>query len=437
MVLEIILDSLLLYFCSMKLFREDERGKLKDTILIPIFILLCTIFRMSPEDNFGKILFTISDYGYEILPANNIFILLVLFMIITITNSLWFKADDRYTLFGTIFIFAIYGIVREIGIIILYTSSVTSEIWYSVINRILSIAFALLFMSSQPFRWIKENLKDGDLYVSLTVGNSAIILITVVAIFEFDISVILRRLPIVVGVLGVMIICDALFMFRQEKRQCERKKIASIEQYIPVIEQLICEVRARQHEYNNRLLAISSVISTADNLTEAQQEVSVLIDSLEIEANKITLLNSDSKVIGGMIYGKIKQAEMQGKKVKVEIDTKFKNSQTAEYDFIEIIGILMDNAMEASGDGDEIIIKAKTEDGKLCVLVSNPYEPLSNKQFVEMFRSGYTTKHNKSFASGHGLSNVRKIVERYHGKIITRNETIENRNYVTIGVLLP
>lgn len=35
------------------------------------------------------------------------------------------------------------------------------------------------------------------------------------------------------------------------------------------------------------------------------------------------------------------------------------------------------------------------------------------------------------------FSNILRMTERYHGKILTRNESILNENYVVFGVLMP
>lgn len=35
------------------------------------------------------------------------------------------------------------------------------------------------------------------------------------------------------------------------------------EQYVPIVEELISQVRARQHEFNNRMMAIETAVSSA------------------------------------------------------------------------------------------------------------------------------------------------------------------------------
>ena len=52
------------------------------------------------------------------------------------------------------------------------------------------------------------------------------------------------------------------------------------------------------------------------------------------------------------------------------------------------------------------------------------------------FGKGVTTKASRD-GHGFGLYNILRMTERYHGKILTRNESILNENYVVFGVRMP
>jgi hypothetical protein len=420
------------------MFREPVSMKAKDYFLLPLLVLYCGIARISASVSVdtGRLSLSFMQYGYEILPVNNLGFLLFLFLIVLLTNSLWFKREDGYTLFGTLGIFAIFIILREICAILFYACGVNGDIWMLYVGRFLSVGLGILFLHSSPFEWLKDNLKDGSRLIRLIVGNTTVILVLFINLFGFDLSGMLFRLPITAGILGVLIVADLLLMLWEQRRIQERRRIDMLERYIPVIEELITQVRARQHEYNNRLLAISSAVCTAENLEQAKEQVNQLVPEVQISGIDSEILGCDSKIIGGMLYSKIKQAEVKKIAVQAELNVQFKKSIVQEADWIEIIGILMDNAIEASTPLDTILIRADMSNGHVSVLVSNPHEAFTNTQFVQMFRRGFTTKKNSSYANGHGLANILKIVEHYHGKIITRNETIVNKNHVTIGVLL-
>ena len=171
-------------------------------------------------------------------------------------------------------------------------------------------------------------------------------------------------------------------------------------------------------------------------LEEARKEVADLTGSIGISLNDRELLSCDSKMIAGMLFGKIKQAEVANLHIELSLHGLFKKTVTPETEWIEAIGILLDNAIEASPKGSTVFLSSKKQGDFLELTVSNPAPPLSNTEFMALFGKGVTTKANRD-GHGFGLYNILRMTERYHGKILTRNESILNENYVVFGVLMP
>jgi len=141
-------------------------------------------------------------------------------------------------------------------------------------------------------------------------------------------------------------------------------------------------------------------------------------------------------MIAGMLFGKIKQAEVANLHIELSLHGLFKKTVTPETEWIEAIGILLDNAIEASPKGSTIFLSSKKQGDFLELTVSNPAPPLSNTEFMALFEKGVTTKASRD-GHGFGLYNILRMTERYHGKILTRNESILNENYVVFGILMP
>ena len=171
-------------------------------------------------------------------------------------------------------------------------------------------------------------------------------------------------------------------------------------------------------------------------LEEARKEVAGLTGSIGISLNDRELLSCDSKMIAGMLFGKIKQAEVANLHIELSLHGLFKKTVTPETEWIEAIGILLDNAIEASPKGSTIFLSSKKQGDFLELTVSNPAPPLSNTEFMALFGKGVTTKASRD-GHGFGLYNILRMTERYHGKILTRNESILNENYVVFGILMP
>lgn len=207
-----------------------------------------------------------------------------------------------------------------------------------------------------------------------------------------------------------------------------------MEQYLPMVEELVESVRARQHEYNNRMMAISAAMVTSETLEEAQRKVAELAGQVSLETTDRELLKCDSKVLCGMLFGKVKQAQLHHIQLQISITGSFLHRSLSESDWVDLLGILLDNALEAASAGDLIFLQAEEEEGALCLLVSNPCPPMSRTEMAQMFRRGWSTKAERG--RGYGLFNVRRMVEQHGGKIIVKNEEKNGQNYLTIGALV-
>jgi len=419
------LDGLLLSLCGFGLL---GREKWKSDLLHP---LLLSVVCLLSREGFG---YSNAALAFTILPVNTTVPFMFLFLAVLLINSLWFHRAEGHVFFGTIAAFALYLLLRELCLVALYLSGVEKTAWYLYVSRVLSLLFWLVLWSAGVLRWLREQLADGNIPIRILVSNTAILLILILSVFRFDLSLMFHWLPVTAGILTVLVLGDGAIILIWQRRIQSQRRTQLLEQYLPLVEELIEQVRARQHEFNNQMMAVSAALATANDLEEARTGVASLLQSTKLDGIDRELLKCDSKVICGMLFGKVKQAELKHIRLNVLIAGAFLHRALPEADWVEVIGILSDNAIEASSPGDVLYAKAVEENGGLQFTVSNPHYALSNVEFVQMFRRGWTTK--AAGGHGYGLFNVRSVVERCGGKIIARNETIEGIQYITVGVLI-
>lgn len=425
-VIQSILDGLFLALCCLGLLGR-AKGNV-DYVLPLLFSGVCLLARLGLGQSYAEI-------SFLVLPVNNIITFLFLFLAVLILDSLWFHKCEGHTFFGTVAAFGLFLLLREISLVVLSLCSVTEPIWYLYVGRVLSILLWLVMGSTGAFRWLAEKLDDGDIIIRIVSSNTVLLLLLILAIFQFNLPSMLQQLPVMLGTLGLLVLGDGIALFMEQSRAQSRRKTALLEQYLPLVEELIEQVRARQHDFNNQMMAVSAAISAANDLQEAQESVSSLLQNVRLDGADRELLKCDSKVISGMLFGKIKQAELKQVRIETTIAGAFLHRALSEADWVEVIAILLDNAIEAASSGDTLYVKAMDESGGFRFAVSNPHSPLSNTEFMQMFRRGWSTKQESGH--GYGLHNVSQIVERHSGKIITGNERLAEMSYITIGILLP
>lgn len=432
---QIFLDTLLLFFCCQGSFRERPYKNPKDFLLFPLiaFYLLAARVGIFAGGQENGIFLT---RGLEIAPADNLISSLFLMLVLLLTASLYYKPATEWDTFcGIMAAFSLYLLARTLSAFI-FSLFMTAGTLFSFGCRILSLVPVIFFLCSPGPELLQQAIRNGGFIIRLVSANIAGVLLGTLTILSFDMERFTGSLWEITAVLSGILLLDSGLLYYNRRKAQEQKHIHMIEQYVPIVEELITQVRARQHEFNNRIFALRSAVFSADTLQEAKQSVAALTRENVIPANDRELLACDSKIIAGMLYGKIKQAEFCGIGVELALHGLFKKSSTPETDWIEVLGILMDNAVEASGKGALISVKSRQSGEFLELTVSNPAPPLSNTEFIRLFRKGVTSK--KDHAShGFGLYNIRRITERCHGKIITRNEQDGGENHVVFGVLLP
>lgn len=424
MILEAVLDGLLLALCGLSLLGHS-RHKALDWLLPLAYAALGLLSQKISAD----------PMDYLVMPTDNRFYGPFLIIFILTLNSLWYQVQEGHILWGTAAQLALYLLLRwgcASGLELALGSG--HLVVYGV--RVLSLLLWLALWGMGLLGWLRARLADGDAIVRAASGSTLFLLCLLWVIQSWRPVQGPQWLPVSSALLSALVLADGLFLLWDQRRVQERQRVRLMEQYLPMVEELVESVRARQHEFNNRLMAVSAAVNTAGTLEEAQTAVAGLLEQGEgTGVNNRALLICDSKVMSGLLFGKIKQGELRHIHLDAFIGGGFLHRALPEAGWIELAGILIDNALEASQPGDMVFFRAEEADGALRLTVSNPCPPMSNVEMTKMFRRGWSTKAGNG--RGYGLFNARELVERHGGKIIVRNEDMNRRTYLTIGAVIP
>ena len=106
-----------------------------------------------------------------------------------------------------------------------------------------------------------------------------------------------------------------------------------------------------------------------------------------------------------------------------------------KYKIIEVIGILIDNSVEAALDNNtkEIDVGIAETDSNIRINISNPYEYVTQDTISEWLSEGVSSKGKER---GIGLANVVRTVEEYGIEFAVYCEEINEVNYVVFNVMI-
>lgn len=212
----------------------------------------------------------------------------------------------------------------------------------------------------------------------------------------------------------------------------QEKELMMYQLYIQPMEELVKEIRAKQHDYDNHLNAILNMHLTIDTYDELVLRQSEYIQEVRADSTNryLSLLRISDKVLAGFLYSKIISSPEN-----VETDVEVRNwkviSRVSEHSLIEMVGVLVDNAYEATAkEGGKVRVFLDSKDDCLIFDVFNEYPKLSLEEIGHFFDRGYTTKQSEIGKHGIGLAKVKKLTQHFGGELTVGQEEIDGTNYI-------
>ena len=204
---------------------------------------------------------------------------------------------------------------------------------------------------------------------------------------------------------------------RTNKLEITTENLEQERLYNKTITILYDNIRGFKHDFNNIVQAIGGYIST-NNMEGLKDYHSDLLEDCQ-KINNLAVLNPElinNPAVYSLLTAKYHQAEELGIKMNFEVFLDLQTLNIKTYDLSRILGILLDNAIEASNKCKEkeiyITIRKDNKANRQLFIIENTY---SNKDVNtdRIFEKGYTSKtsdDNKNH--GLGLWEVRQILKK-------------------------
>lgn len=295
----------------------------------------------------------------------------------------------------------------------------------------------------------KENLDIG-FQKSLTKINWAMgayyLVMQSLSFFEYEQSIqskTVRHLILVFYLLFFMGIIKKLDSYLKEKLherldQEQALRYRDMERYSRHIEELYKEVRSFRHDYTNLLTSLRLGIEEEDMEQIKEVYDSVLKDSSEkLQDNKYDLgrlVNIRDRALKSLLAGKFLKARDKKIVFNVEVPEEIQVEGMSMLDFLTIVSILCDNAIEASAEASQPHVSiAFLKNGEQETFIIENSIKEEGIDISEIFSFGASSKGEER---GVGLYTVMKIVESHPNTSL--NTTCQNqvfRQVLTVHLL--
>lgn len=314
----------------------------------------------------------------------------------------------------------------------IYIFDVSKEFCYeslsgSIISNfsVLGIMIILTVSIRKPLKkLINYNLSTNKKIIvmsSITLVMLAIFFYNLIKTFEFNNNIITYLVII------VMLICILLYLFKQKiENEKISKKYDELLDVMKSYESDIEEQRTLRHETKNEFATIKCKLQDKENNKTIIEYIDSVIGEKEkagsTKYSKFKYLPSNG--LKGFFYYKFIEAEKKGINVSINISKQIENSflkdiETKDFkDLARIIGVYLDNAIEASSTSEDkklgiemYLIKEKIE-----IIITNTF----NNE-INLDKIGKESFSTKGKHRGHGLLLVNKILSE-NNKFEAKNE---------------
>ena len=300
---------------------------------------------------------------------------------------------------------------------LLTISALTASILSFVIPIVLQYNFEILNKQQNP----RENRK-----IIIFLNISMLIYYLLVQIFSYlevmyriD-ALLYRELVVVIYIIIFLIslnILDRNLRERIQQQLSEQRELQlrNMSDYSQHIEELYNELRSFRHDYINILKSLKLGIDTHDLPAIEQIYNQILKDSgqalnqSKYDLGRLSNIHNDA--LKSVLSAKFLEAQSKGIEIGLEVPQEIKPQGMELLDFITIVSILADNAIEAAVETSHPVVSFAflEQEGRQIFIVENKIKEFSIHSDT-IFKKGFSTKGENR---GLGLSNVQNIISHY------------------------
>ena len=320
-----------------------------------------------------------------------------------------------------------------------YIFKIDKEVFYNTMaggiigNLSVSIVMILItYILKKPLKKVTNINISSNKKIIFT----SIITFVFIAIFFYKFAIGYRlNQDVIVYIIAMLAFSTVLFSLLKQKLDNDKiaKKYDNLLDIMKNYESDIEEQRTLIHETRNELTTIRSKIKDKEKENEIIEYIdSIMGDKVSSNMSKFSKFKYlPSNGLKGFFYYKVTEAERKEINVSVNISRKIENSflgrlDTRNFkDLARIIGVYVDNAIEASSSSSDkkLGIEIYMIKNNIEIIISNTYANSIDKGKIG--KEKYSTKGKNR---GYGLLLVKRILN--DNKIITSINEITNKLYI-------
>ncbi len=205
-----------------------------------------------------------------------------------------------------------------------------------------------------------------------------------------------------------------------------KQNLEQSELHNKTLELLYNNVSAFKHDFSNILTALGGFIYSK-NIDGLEKYYDKILDECHINNNLSTLNPKiiNNPAVYNILATKYYKADALEININLQVFINLNDLKLNIYDFCRILGILLDNAIEAASICEEKIINIDINDIKpkkyQIITIENTYSD-KNLDISRLSEKGYTSKTENKDSHGIGLWQVSKMLKKHNNIILNTSK---------------
>ncbi len=395
--------------------------KITDTNMVTIILSVLSVFLNS--------LFAVksSPLGYTVLSI----------MILLFITYLYSNCNIKNLLIIHIISFSILGILQAVPLIFLpQTDNSINSPQIQICGQLIILFLCMFMYFKLPLYKLYKNNNIISKFLKYVFVIIYLFLIYASIYSKYNAKDALSILPFIITFIVVVIYLTYQNYIQQQHYVQLETQFADYKKYQPVFEDLVEHIRLRQHEFDNQLMALKALPLTHKDYDSLAYALTNNTSEIMTSIQNSSLLKLNLKVLAAFLFSKVTQAQKNNIHVGIIIKNSYIHTIVVEHELLEIVGILIDNAVEAVDTNDSITVYIDSRENKVEITTINKGPIITPEMRKLFFEKNYSTKEptdNKK-QRGVGLYHLKQIIDSYHGTILLDNEFSSGENLVIFQV---
>lgn len=320
---------------------------------IAVLLLLHTLYGKKICWNIYSIAFVVIDY--ILMLATKLFgvnqnLSVIIYIILIVYCFVEFKSTIKQMIINMILLAVIMMGIQLAALLILgLVENIISghEDILLVITNLIIITVTIAIYKKVDLHKISISFeKNRNTVLVILLLESTLILFV---IFEYKNAYgkVQEQYAVIGGILVFIVILCIHALLYKIKYQEKQAELEAYKTYSAAFSDLITQIRARQHEFDNHISALCNLHYICKDYDELVSEQSKYAKDVISNNRFHRLLVSGNPVIAGFLYGKLSSIQEQGIEVTYTFHISEFTSKIPVYLVVELIGNLLKNAVEA------------------------------------------------------------------------------------------